>query len=124
MDSDYSVNSASRKPEGGGGYRPERPIEAELPPFLRWALPPKAVFKYLFGFPGLLYPWLPLFAGLACISWLLAPGMGAMRSLSADWIVPLLVRNLVLLVAFVGIAHLLMYVRRTQGTSYKYNSKW
>jgi sterol desaturase/sphingolipid hydroxylase (fatty acid hydroxylase superfamily) len=107
-----------------GGYRPERATHAGHPLF-RW--PPNAVVisKWLFGFPGLLWPWPEFFIGLALLSWhFLTPDLNTMKNLSTRWIAWLFVQNLVVLVLFVGSWHLRLYVRKVQGTKYKYNSRW
>jgi sterol desaturase/sphingolipid hydroxylase (fatty acid hydroxylase superfamily) len=107
-----------------GGYRPE-PAAHEGHPLFRW--PPNAatISKWLFGFPGLLWPWPEFFIGLALLSWhFLTPDLNTMKNLSIRWIALLFVQNLVVLVLFVGAWHLRLYVRKAQGTKYKYNSRW
>jgi sterol desaturase/sphingolipid hydroxylase (fatty acid hydroxylase superfamily) len=106
-----------------GGYRPEKPIQI-APPF-QWPLQPLAVFKWLFGFPGFLWPWLAFFIGLSIVSWLfLTPEIDRMKSFSVDWIALLFVRNFAVLIAFVGVWHARLYVQKSQGTDYKYDSRW
>jgi sterol desaturase/sphingolipid hydroxylase (fatty acid hydroxylase superfamily) len=109
--------------ERRSGYRPEQPIK--MGPLFQWPLRPAALFKWLFGFPGFLWPYPAFFVALALLSWLfLTPDMGRMESFSADWIAALLARNLLLLVAFVSMWHVWLYVRREQGTEYKYDNRW
>ena len=47
-----------------------------------------------------------------------------MRSFSAGWILFIFARNFVLLVLFFGAFHLRLYIRKAQGTRFKYNAKW
>ena len=45
------------------GPRPE-------PPLFAWPPRPLAVFKWLFGFPGYLWPWTSLYVLIALSTWL------------------------------------------------------
>ena len=47
-----------------------------------------------------------------------------MSSFGVGWIAAVLVRNAVVLVAWYGVFHLRLYVRRAQDTRFKYNAKW
>ena len=110
--------------ERRGSYRPEPSIQGGHPLF-QWPPQPVAIFKWLFGFPGYLWPWPALFIGLAVVVWLfLTPDPAQMKNFSVNWIAWLLVRNLALLVAFVSVWHVWLYVRKAQGTDYKFNSRW
>ncbi len=105
------------------GYRPE-PDPAKHPIF-QWPPKPVAVAKYLFGFPGYLWPYATFFAGVALVWWLLlTPELSQMRDFRASWIALICVSNLTLLVLCAGVLHLRLYVQKAQGTEYKYNSKW
>jgi sterol desaturase/sphingolipid hydroxylase (fatty acid hydroxylase superfamily) len=104
------------------GYRPA-PIQ--MGPLYRWPPQPVALFKWLFGVPGYFLPWQILFILVAWLSSrLLTPDAQALKSLSAGVIARIFVANLALLVVFVTPWHLWLYVKRAQGTSYKYNSRW
>jgi hypothetical protein len=46
--------SAHGERDERGDWRPARPIA--LPPFIAWPLRPIATLKWLFGFPGYLWP--------------------------------------------------------------------
>lgn len=106
-----------------GGFRPERPIQPG-PPF-QWPPQPRVLFKWLFGFPGYLWPWNALYLGIAFLAWRFStPDTDTAKNLSAGWIGLLLVQNLVVLVFFVGAWHIRLYVQKAQGTNYKYNSRW
>jgi len=110
--------------ERRGGYRPEPPARGGHPLF-QWPPQPVAIFKWLFGFPGYLWPWPALFISLALVVWLyLTPDPGQMKHFSVNWVAWLFVRNLALLVVFVSVWHVWLYVRKAQGTDYKFNSRW
>lgn len=111
------------EPERRSGFRPEQAIQTE--PLFQWPPRPVVLAKWLFSFPGYLWPWQTFFLGLAVVSWLsLTPDMGKMKNFSADWIALLFARNLALLVLFVSAWHVRLYVQKAQGTKYKYNSRW
>jgi sterol desaturase/sphingolipid hydroxylase (fatty acid hydroxylase superfamily) len=118
-----SESIESREPGRRSGYRPDQPIQTA--PLFKWPPQPRAIFKWLFGFPGYLWPWTAIFVSLAVVSWLsLTPEIDKAKSFSADWIALLVFGNLTLLVAFAGVWHARLYVQKAQGTDYKYNSRW
>ena len=94
-----------------------------------WPPRPKAALRYLFGFPGFLWPsGLAFYTAIAALTWLyLQPGAGDLSSFStlrADWIVPMYLRNAAFLLIIAGGWHLRLYWTRAQGTRFKYNSRW
>ena len=106
-----------------GDWKPNKVIE--YPPVFVWPAKPAAFLKWLFGYQGYLWPWNTVYAVIATLLWLYAtPSMETMKSLSVDWIAYLLIRNAVLVLVFFGAFHLPLYMRKTQGTSFKFNGKW
>lgn len=80
------------------------------------------ILKWL---PKYLFPWGIAHALLALAVWTWAtPSVARMQTLSADWILLILLRNAALTVLIVGGQHYWLYVRRAQGTAFKYNRKW
>ena len=123
MSSTMSDANELRKSSSSSGFRPAQPIQIG-PPF-QWPPKPLALVKWLFGFPGYLWPWSAFYVGLALVWWLyLRPDLDQMKNLSAGWIASLFVENLALLVLFAGAWHLRFYIQKAQGTDYKYNSRW
>ena len=107
----------------GAGWHPDVPIT--LPPPLLWPPQPMKVFAYLFGFPGLYFPWLTLYALIALGLWLLLQLVHAdFTHLLAGWPLLLLACNEVIATAFYGGWHYRLYSRRTQGAKFKYNPGW
>jgi sterol desaturase/sphingolipid hydroxylase (fatty acid hydroxylase superfamily) len=105
-----------------GDWKPDERIE--LAPVLVWPVQPVRFLKWLFGFPGYLWPWNLLFAGIALATWLwLTPDMATMREVEAGWIAFILARNAVLITLYVGAWHLWLYVIRGQGDRYKYTTR-
>jgi len=106
-----------------GDWRP--PTLIEPPPLYAWPPHPRAILKWLFGFPGYLLPWNALYAVIATLTWVIAtPDMARMRTLSADWVAQLLAVNFVLIVLFYGALHLRLNVQQRQGLDYKYTNRW
>ena len=88
----------------GEWQQAERPAPVPL-----WAWPPRpiATLKFIFGFPGNLWPWSALFCAIAVLTWLYTqPELSRMAEFRIDWIAQLYVRNLALLLSFSGGLHL------------------
>ena len=94
-------------------------------PVFSWPPDSKALFKFFFAVPGYFLPSNVLFALLAVFIWLfLTPSMETMETLSASWVLAVLIRNMVLAVVFIGGWHLWLYVWKKQDTRFKYNRSW
>lgn len=106
-----------------GEYKPDRPIE--FGPLFQWPPKPLAFLKWLFGFPGYLWPWMSLFMGISYVSWrFFTPDIEEMKHSPLRGIVFLFIRNMLILVLFNSLWHWRLYVRKAQGTDYKYNGRW
>lgn len=106
-----------------GEWSPNRRVE--YPPVIVWPPRPTALLRWLFGYPGYILPFNLLYALVAIAAWLVAtPSRATMSSFGVGWIAAVLVRNAVVLVAWYGVFHLRLYVRRAQDTRFKYNAKW
>ena len=109
--------------DGRGEWQPE-----ELPepsPLFRWPPRPRVILKYLFAFGGLLFPYNALYLGIGVLAWLfLTPSMERMQTFAFDWIALIYLRNAGLLLLLAGSMHLRLYIKRAQGTRYKYTDKW
>lgn len=109
--------------ESRGNWAPHKPIT--YGPLFAWPWNAKAVVKWLFGFPGFLFPWTVVYSALAIVVWLwLTPSLEIMKSLSPDWVLFILVRNLVLAFVVYGGWHLWLYSWKRQGTRFKYNKQF
>ncbi len=106
-----------------GEWQPaERPETAPL-----WAWPPRPLgaLKWIFGFPGYLWPWNAFFCLIAVATWAyLTPELSRMAEFRAGWIAQIYLRNIGLLVLFVGGLHLRLYTFRGQGSDFKFSRKW
>jgi sterol desaturase/sphingolipid hydroxylase (fatty acid hydroxylase superfamily) len=118
------MSSRSDLPDSqDAGWAPTLPLTVPAP--LMWPPQPLQLLKYLVGFPGLFFPWLSLYAGmaLALCGLLLASGAN-LTHLSVGWIALLFACNEVIAAGFYGAWHYVLYGRRFQGIRFKYNARW
>lgn len=89
-----------------------------------WEMPPS---------PARILKWLPSYFLPYDVIWLLSafawwhwvlPDVDTMKRLQWGWILELLVTNAAAVFAFFGIYEWRLYIRRAQGTRFKYNGKW
>jgi sterol desaturase/sphingolipid hydroxylase (fatty acid hydroxylase superfamily) len=103
-----------------GDWAPSEPLQ--VAPYFEFPPQPLKLLKWLKGY---FLPWNVLFMALAAVFWLwLTPDIEAMKSLSPGWIIYLLARNSLLVLAVYGALELRLYVKRAQGTHFKYNGKF
>jgi sterol desaturase/sphingolipid hydroxylase (fatty acid hydroxylase superfamily) len=121
---DLTQTPTTRKPYGSrdarGHWKP--PYPAGYAPLFVWPPQVKALFSWLFGFPGFLWPFniaVVLFAFL--IMAYLQPPLTVTQTFEPGWIGLMLLRNLVIILVFYGGAHLAYYTLRLAGEEYKYN---
>ncbi len=106
-----------------GDWAPNRRVA--YAPLFAWPPKPGKTLRWLFGFPGYIWPWNLFYAGLATLSWFVAtPSIPTMRHFAVGWIAIILVRNAALIVCWYGVFHLRLYMRRAQGNRFKYNGHW
>ena len=100
-----------------GHYRPNAPLD--VAPFWRR---PVRLANVLAWLPGYFLPWNLLFALSALAYWaLVVPPVETLQTIRPGWVLWLLAVNAVLVLMFYGTFELRLYVRRAQGTRYKYN---
>ena len=104
-----------------GEYQPESVIE--LPALYAWPPKPLAALKWLLF--DMLFPWGYLYIGLSFLAWyLLMPAMTEMTSFEFSWIATIWLRNAAILTLVAGGLHWWFYIKRGQGSQYKYHDKW
>ncbi len=104
-------------------YTPDDPI-AYAPLFV-WPPRLRALARWLFGWPGYLWPYNALYLMVAVGVWYLAtPSTATMSTWGIGWVTVILVRNAALLVLWYGIFHVRLYVRKAQDTRFKYNGRF
>jgi sterol desaturase/sphingolipid hydroxylase (fatty acid hydroxylase superfamily) len=107
----------------GAGWTPEVPLT--VPVLLVWPPRPLQALKFLFGFPGLYFPWLALYALIALGMWELMQATGSdLGRLAAPWVLLLWGCNLLVALCYYGWWHRVLYGRRRQGLKFKYNPGW
>ena len=92
-----------------------------------WAWPPRPLetLRWIVGNPGYVLPWNGFFFVVAAATWFYTqPELARMTEFRADWIAEILLRNVALLVLWVGGWHLRLYTFRGQGSKFKFHSKW
>jgi sterol desaturase/sphingolipid hydroxylase (fatty acid hydroxylase superfamily) len=105
-----------------GHWRPDYLLQ--IPPHWQW--PPRlpALLKWLFQFPGYLWPWNLLYLVIPVVAWLyLTPSLATMQTFEAGWIGIVLARNLAITLLFFGAWHVYFYVIKKQKNDYKYNAE-
>ena len=111
------------KEDSRGYWAPDKRVS--YGPFFTWPPHLKALFKWMFGFPGYFLPWNVLYAVLAVLIWnYLTPSLHHFESFSVAWASLILLRNISLTILVYGAWHLWLYVWRKQGTAFKYNRQW
>jgi sterol desaturase/sphingolipid hydroxylase (fatty acid hydroxylase superfamily) len=106
-----------------GHWKP--PYPAQYAPLFTWPIHLKALASWFFGFPGLLWPFntfIVLFS-LATIAFF-QPAIETCKNLEVGWIGLMLLRNLVIMLAFYGGMHLVFYRWRLLGQQRKYNPSY
>lgn len=105
-----------------GDWRPPKPLHA--PPVFVWPPQPWAFIKWLFGYPGYLFPWNVGYALTAFATWsFLTPDLSRMRHFEPSWIALIFAVNLLLVSAITTLWHWPLYVRKSQGLAFKYSSR-
>jgi sterol desaturase/sphingolipid hydroxylase (fatty acid hydroxylase superfamily) len=103
-----------------GDWTPKEALQNA--PLFVW--PPKPM-KFLKWLPSYFLPWNVLFMALGALYWFfLTPSVETMKALSIGWVAYLLVRNCVGVLLVFGALELRLYIRRSQGGSFKYNPKF
>ena len=121
-------NSAAERPKFGfrnakGEWRP--PYPAKSAPLFYWPPRPLQSVKWLFSYPGFLWPWNSIYLLISIATWFyLQPALGRCVEFHAGWISQMYVRNLTLLWLLAGGWHLLLYTFKLQGTKRKYDPRW
>jgi sterol desaturase/sphingolipid hydroxylase (fatty acid hydroxylase superfamily) len=106
-----------------GPWVPTRPIE--YAPLFVWPPQPRRLLRWFAGVPGYVLPFNALYATVAVAVWfLLTPSRSTMSQWSVGWVAFVFARNAVLLVAWYGIFHLRLYVRRGQDARSKFNARF
>ena len=103
-----------------GDWKPAARLE--LPPYWSWPLKPAAILKWL---PGYLFPWNAFHMATALAYWcLVVPDVEVMKTLSWGWALRLYAVNAAAIFAMYGSIELFFYMRKKQGTRFKFNARF
>ncbi len=88
-----------------------QPAELVKPaPIFAWPPRPGTALKWLFGFPGYLWPWNTIYMLIATGTLLyLQPELARCAEFKVDWIAQMYIRNLAMLCLIVGAWHVWRY---------------
>ena len=104
-----------------GDYQPESTID--LPVLFAWPPRPLAAFRYVFF--DMLFPWGYLYIAMAFVSWFyLTPALASMTEFAPGWIAAIWLRNAFWLTLVAGGLHWWLYMRRGQGSEFKFHERW
>ena len=99
-----------------GFWTPKDPVS--YGPAFEWPPRPRALIRWFFGFPGYLFPWNFLYAGVAILIWtFLTPSTESLKTLSYQWVGLVLIRNIILAMLVYGAWHMWLYVWQKQGVA-------
>ena len=102
------------------GYDPE-PFDVN--PLWRWPMQPVAILRWLLG--TYLFWQTAAWYAIGYVAWRwLTPGLERFASLGVDDVALLWVRNAAIMLVVIGGQHYFLYIRKTQGTDFKYESRW
>ena len=103
-----------------GDWKPKEPVA--LPPMWRRPFRLPAVLRWI---PGYLFPWNAFHLATALLYWrFVIPDVETMKTLSWGWALWLYAVNGLCIFVMYGAVELFYYVRRKQGTRFKYNAKF
>lgn len=103
-----------------GHWKP--PYPTHYAPIFEWPLRPKAILKWLFGYPGFLWPMNTIYISFAFITVaFLQPAIEDCKNLEFGWIGLMLLRNFIMMMVVYGGLHLALYTFRLHGDRRKYN---
>ena len=125
MNRNAQVNSTSEygTRDSRGHWKP--PYPARYAPLFTWPLLPKAILKWFFGFPGLLWPFNTLIVLFSVITVsYLQPAIETCKTLEFGWIGLMLLRNLIIMIVFYGGLDLIYYRLKLFGRERKYNPSY
>ena len=103
-----------------GEYQPKSTVD--LPVLFAWPPRPLLAVKYLVF--DMLFPWGYLFIGMAFLSWYFMPPLVEMAEFAPGWIAMIWLRNAFWLTLIAGGLHWWFYMRRGQGSEYKFHDRW
>jgi len=99
-------------------------VPLATPPVFVWPPQPAGLVKFLFGYPGYIWPLNILYMGMAIATWFwLTPDLATMKTFQWDWIAVIWGRNLGLTFLVFGGLHFRFYIAKAQGRRFMMNRR-
>ncbi len=106
-----------------GDWQPDGPLS--VAPVFVWPPRPRAMLKYLFGYPGYFWPWNVLYMTVPIITWVwFTPALANMKTFAPGWMFYIFVRNTILIAIVIALWQGWLYGKQAQGTDWKYTNTW
>jgi sterol desaturase/sphingolipid hydroxylase (fatty acid hydroxylase superfamily) len=106
-----------------GEWRPSYPIR--YAPLFAWPLRAAPLLKWLFGWPGFLWPVNLSLLLISAVSWYFTqPDVARCASFEFGWIAQIWLRNQVMMWLYYGGFHWWLYLRKGEGLRKKYDANW
>jgi sterol desaturase/sphingolipid hydroxylase (fatty acid hydroxylase superfamily) len=103
-----------------GYWKP--PYPASFSPLFDWPIKIMAILKYIFGYPGYLWPINTFWLLLSLVTTtFFQPPITSCKNLEFGWISLMFLRNLVIMLIVYGGLHLVLYTYRLHGNVRKYH---
>ncbi len=105
-----------------GEWRPAHPIVSA--PITAWPPQPAKTLKWLFGWPGFLWPENIFWLAVSVCTWaFLTPELSTMKSFELWWVALLYVRNFIFITVLFGGMHYFLYMRKSQGDRLRFTTR-
>jgi len=106
-----------------GNYSPKKRVG--YPPIFIWPLQPLNAIKWIVSIPGYFLPWNAFYVFLGLVCWFcLSPPLTSFANPTPQLALLIFLRNSLLVALFFGAFHYHLYIKRTQNTEFKFNSRW
>ena len=104
-----------------GNWIPKEPIKPV--PLFNFSRPIE-IFKWIFGWPGYLFPWLTIYLAMAIFSYLyFYPSLTETINFNLSWTSQIFFKNLIIIFIVFGGFHTYLHTFEAQGDDYRYNVK-
>lgn len=121
--SKITIDEHGQERDRRGEWRSGRPVFLE--PVFDSPNKPLKILKWMFGFPGMLYPWFLVYMAIICVCYFFfTPELSRMATFNIDWIAEITLRNAIVMILFTGAFHLWLMRWKKQGRQKKYNGNW
>lgn len=121
--SSASTPTTPEQRDAKGEWRPDYP--APYAPLFTWPMRIKALLKWLFGYPGYIWPTNLVVLGFVGVTWFYTqPELTRCVDFEFAWIGQIYLRNIALMWLYYGAFHLYLYTLKREGTHTKFNRKW